>query len=111
MQMGGVDHQIGPVANGSDQFAFKANAVGHGTIHGQRMPPAGLGKAADEDFVITVQKQDRGGQVLARGKLVDLGNEIRGREVARADIETNGDGPSASRRLLESRAEQLGQQR
>ena len=64
VEVGGVDEGVGDVANRIEQLALFDDRAFDGLGSAQRMGPARLGVAPDEDGILGVEKDDARGQDL-----------------------------------------------
>ena len=55
----GVDDDVGDFAQAfADQFAFVANAVGHGAVERERMAAARFGETAAQHLIVAIEEDD-----------------------------------------------------
>ena len=89
-QLGGVEDEVGPLAQPLDQVALVPDAVDHRAVVGERVAAAGLGVPALQDLVVAVDEQDADIEVLAGCQRCDFGLEGVNREVAGAHVDVDG---------------------
>src|SRR3546814_10557925 len=84
-ELGGVDHQVGPLAQRRHQSELESNAVRHRPALGKRVATARLGIEANEHRAVAVNEQQRAGKTRIGGEDIELLENRAHREVAVAE--------------------------
>src|SRR5260221_13882741 len=104
---GGIDNEIGPLAQGRNALAFEADPVADLTIAGERVASPGFGIAAAQQFVLAIEEDDAQIDAALADQRVERGEQRGGAEVARPDIDADGQrrarGGGAARELWAAR--------
>ena len=85
--VGGIDHQVGAVAQPLHEAALELDHVGNRPLGVERVAAPGLGIAPDQDVVLAIEKQGLDVDVGAVGQTVELFQERLDREIAGPDID------------------------
>ncbi len=105
-QVGGVDHPVRAVAQLREALALHGDAVGHRAVERERVAPARLRIPAQQRLVGAIEEQDEEIEVVAGAQRVDRGEERRRAEIARADVDADGQRAVARRAGLHQRRNQ-----
>src|SRR5579883_1177240 len=106
IERGRVDDKIGAVAQRRHSLPLEIDAVAHRPIARQRMAAPRLRVTANEALILAIEKDDSEIEIVIGDELVERRQKRADAEIARADIDADGE-----RRPLRRRHEQVRQQR
>src|SRR5690606_9163404 len=89
--IGRVDDMLGPAAEGFHHLALARDAVGCGTVFGERMAPPRLGEAALEFGAGAVEEQRLDVAAARLPQFLDPFDKSRGLEAAASAVDTDRD--------------------
>ena len=105
-EVGRVDDQIGAAAQRFDRLTLEPDAVDHRPVAGERMAAAGRGVAPAQHLVVAVDEQQPRVDVGAGEQRRDVGGERVDVEIARANVDIDGDRAAVAGGRLDDRGKQ-----